>query len=63
MSVSAADVQRIPIVENGEEIMDLIKMDHLRIRPIEEFNDLFKSNAYAGWSQVRLGVYRALPQC
>jgi len=59
LPIAAAEVKAIPISDSKEKLIDLLKLDNPRIRPLESINkDL--CTAYSGYSQVRFGLYQHL---
>ena len=52
-------VKTIPIKDSHEEIVDLLKVDNPRIKPLAGFDPKFQ-NTYDGYSMIRLGVYKKM---
>jgi D-alanyl-D-alanine dipeptidase len=53
------EVKSIPIEENGEEMVDLLIINHPRIKLMSDFDKIF-TNSYEGFSKIRKGVYERL---
>ena len=57
--IADSSVKSLPINESGEELIDLLKMNNPRIKPMSAFS-LKYQNTYEGFSKVRYGVYEKL---
>lgn len=59
LPISDVSVKNIPIYGSQEELVDLLEINELRMKPLATF-DLKYKNSYEGYSKVRLGVYEKL---
>jgi len=59
LPVAHDDVKKIPIRENGEELIDLLQVNNPRIKPFSIFDPRF-TDPYDGYLKVRKGVYERL---
>lgn len=59
LPIAHENVKSIPIQENNEALVDLLSLNHARIKPLAFFNEQY-TNSYEGYSKVRQGVYLKL---
>lgn len=59
LPISDSSVKSIKLEAINEELIDLLKENNPRIKPLSSFNSQYK-NTYAGYSKVRLGLYKRL---
>lgn len=59
LPIAHDEVKAIKIRGSDEELVDLLKINNPRIKPLGSFNTKYK-NTYDGYSKVRLGVYKKL---
>lgn len=57
--IAHQSVRTIPLIESGDELIDLLTVNHPRIRPLSTFHPQY-ANSYEGYSKVRKGVYDRL---
>ncbi len=59
LPIADSKVKSITLDEIDEEVVDLLKINNTRIRPLSVIDPQYK-NTYEGFSKVRLGVYEKL---
>lgn len=59
LPIADSKVKSIALDEIDEEVVDLLKINNTRIRPLSVIDPQYK-NTYEGFSKVRLGVYEKL---
>jgi D-alanyl-D-alanine dipeptidase len=59
LPIADSKVKSITLDEIDEEVVDLLKINNARIRPLSVIDPQYK-NTYEGFSKVRLGVYEKL---
>lgn len=57
--IAHSSVVRIPALESGEPLVDLLVVNEPRLVPMSSIDKNYK-NTYEGWSKVRRGVYERL---
>lgn len=57
--IAHQSVKDIPLAESGDQLVDLLTINHSRIRPLATFHPQY-ANSYEGYSKIRKGVYERL---